>query len=188
MAKRFGQNTLERLFSGLSHIESSGNKDLNHDVITSGIHKGYSAEGELGLMPITSKEFAEKLLKEDTPLTPPEMMKDPSLVDFKRDEERMMEKDVLSKMANFPLTPENQDEFKQLQKENPNLYKKLAERILQTIAAKTGADEEKAVVNWNKGHNRTETTDEEVESDPRTAKYRAFIANKLKRSIAGKNK
>ena len=188
MAKYFGQDVLERLFLGLKHIESSDGKDLNHPVLKSGLHKGYSAEGELGMMPITSKEYAEKMLKEDIPLTPPEMMKNPSLVDFKRDEERMMEKENLSKLANFPLSPETQTEFKQLQRENPELYKKMARRILQTIANKTGADEEKAIVNWHEGQNKTSTSKEDVESDPRVAKYRAFIANKLGRTLAGKEK
>ena len=188
MPKYFGQDTIERLLAGLRHIESSDGKDLNHDIMKSGIHKGYSAEGDLGMMPITSKEYAEKMLKEDKPLTPPEMMENPSLVDFKRDEERMMEKDVLSKMSGFPLSPENQEEFKQLQRDNPELYKKMARRILQTIAKKTGADEEKAITNWHLGQNRTSTTDEQVEADPRIAKYRAFIANKLGRTLAGKEK
>lgn len=188
MGKYFGQDTIERLLSGLRHIESSDGKDTNHPVLKSGIHKGYSAEGELGMMPITSKEYAEKMLMEDKPLTPPEMMENPELVDFKRDEERMIEKDLLSKMAGFPLSPENQDEFKQVQKDNPELYKKMAQRILQTIAKKTGADEEKAIVNWHEGQNKTSTTEEDVESDPRVAKYRAFIANKLGRTLAGKEK
>lgn len=41
--------------SALSNVESSGGKNLNHEMISSGIHAGDRAGGHYGLMPLTVK-------------------------------------------------------------------------------------------------------------------------------------
>lgn len=180
MGKKFSPETMERLLSGLKHIESSNGTDLDHPVMESGMHKGFSAEGELGLMPTTIKEYAQKMMKEQPKSTPPEMMKSPTFVDWGKDSKFMDKREGLNELVDSELTPETQDAFKDSLKKNPELYKKIAERILDTVAKKTGADEESAIVNWEKGQNLGPVSKEEADENPRVQKYRDLVSGKIK--------
>lgn len=51
---------IERFLHYISQIESSGNKNLEHPVISTGLHKGDQAEGQYGMMPKTMDELENR--------------------------------------------------------------------------------------------------------------------------------
>lgn len=93
---------LRNFMDATGKIESSGGKDMSHDPMTQGIHKGTSAIGTYGLMPNTIDEFSNRLPEDETlqelsKLTPEDMKRtleaDPEL-------ERKAAKPIMKFMLN----------------------------------------------------------------------------------------
>jgi hypothetical protein len=55
---------IARFLKNIMDIESSGGKDVDHRIITSGIHKGDAAQGKYGLMPNTIEELKSRYGKD----------------------------------------------------------------------------------------------------------------------------
>lgn len=54
--ERMGDHPMDMFLSAISIVESSGCKNTKHRLITYGLHKGTSAIGCYGIMPITAKD------------------------------------------------------------------------------------------------------------------------------------
>lgn len=170
----------DKIKEGISFVESSGRENPPHRTLASGMHKGYSAFGKYGLMPLTTQEYAKKLLTEQPMTTPAEMMKEPTPEDFQQDKEFMRKRKAYDQLANIPLTPTNQQELKDILLKQPDINEDIADRLLQTIERRAGPSEEAAVINWEKGQYRgTPSLEEQAESD-RVRKYKEYFENKAK--------
>lgn len=174
------QSRREKIKEGLSFIESTHRENPEHRTLASGMHTGYSAFGKYGLMPLTTQEYAKKLLSEQPMTTPAEMMKDPSPEDFQQDKEFMRKRKAYDQLANMPLTTTNQQELKDILLKQPDINEDIADRLLQTIERRAGPSEEAAIINWEKGQYRgTPSPEEQAESD-RVRKYKEYFENKVK--------
>lgn len=126
-------------------IESSGGKNLNHDTINYGIHKGDAAIGEYGIMPKTAKEFVNRR-KMQNQYGPDEAL--------------------MSKMSSNELSEflKNQDRVEQ----------NLAEDIADRVIARSNGDMEKAAYMWNQGHNKLASSidDKNLDSSDYVKKFR----------------
>lgn len=147
-----------KIKEGLRLLESSLGKDTNHPTMKTGTHEGYSAHGAYGLMPITSQEYAKRLLKKTA-----------------EDDSR---REKLNTLSTFPLSPENQSEFKQLLTDNPEIEDAIVNKLLDTIERKAGPTEEAAIINWERGQNRAAPSEEEIGASPRVQKYKEYFKSK----------
>lgn len=174
------QSRREKIKEGLSFIESTHRENPQHRTLASGMHKGYSAFGKYGLMPLTTQEYAKKLLTEQPMTTPAEMMKEPTAEDFQQDKEFMRKRKAYDQLANMPLTTTNQQDLKDILLKQPDINEDIANRLLDTIERRAGPSEEAAVINWEKGQYRgTPSPEEQAESD-RVRKYKEYFENKVK--------
>lgn len=109
----------------IGQIESSGGKNFNHRLMTSGPHKGHRAIGTYGLMPNTVDEIINRMTEDGT-IT-----------------------DEIAALKN--MSPE---EKKRVIEENPNYENRLA-RYLAGRVLDRQHDPEKAAYSWIQGHNLT---------------------------------
>lgn len=174
------QSRREKIKEGLSFIEATHRENPEHRTLASGMHEGYSAFGKYGLMPLTTQEFAKKLLSEQPMTTPAEMMKAPSPEDFQQDKEFMRKRKAYDQLANMPLTTTNQQELKDILLKQPDINEDIADRLLDTIERRAGPSEEAAVINWEKGQNRGLPSPEEQAESDRVRKYKEYFENKVK--------
>lgn len=115
----------KEFLDAIRQIESSGGKDIDHDIIKHGLHKGSSAIGEYGLMPNTIKEFINRRKAKGR---------------FGPDEALMSQ-----------MSPEQLKQFLQDQdRVEQNLASDVADRVLR----RSKGDIEKAAYMWNQGHNK----------------------------------
>lgn len=174
------QSRREKIKEGLSFIESTHRENPEHRTLASGMHTGYSAFGKYGLMPLTTQEYAKKLLSEQPMTTPAEMMKEPTPEDFQQDKEFMRKRKAYDQLANMPLTTTNQQELKDILLKQPDINEDIADRLLQTIERRAGPSEEAAIINWEKGQYRGAPSVEEQNTSDRVRKYKEYFENKAK--------
>jgi hypothetical protein len=94
---------IDEFLQAISLNESSGGKNLNHQTMRSGIHKGDTAIGQYGLMPNTVKEMSNRIRKDygpDHPLSSYEKMNEKQMREsFEKNPQH--EKDMARYMANY---------------------------------------------------------------------------------------
>lgn len=159
-------------------VESSGGKDLEHRIIASGMHKDYAAHGAYGLMPLTVKEYATKLLKEQQGVTPSAMIPNPSPEQIKADKDYMRKREIYQQLADFNLTPKSQTDFKNILNANPDIEEEIVNRLLTTIERKAGPTKEAAIINWEKGQNLGAPSFKEKMTNPRVLKAIDYLRSK----------
>lgn len=142
---------LEQFLNTISKIESSGGKNFDHDLITSGIHKGHKAVGSYGLMPNTIYEVLNRMRIDGS--LPQEL--------------QHLEK----------LKPQ---QVKQVLEGKPDQEKMIAEYLGQKVLNRQGGDEEKAAYSWFQGHNLTpqEINQREYSQHDYVNKYRKYRGDK----------
>ena len=144
----------------IRQIESSGGRDLKHDTLQSGIHKGDAAMGEYGIMPKTAQEFIKRRELKDQ---------------FGPDEALMRQ-----------MNPEQLKEF--LADQN-RVEQNLADDIATRVLKRSNGDAEKAAYMWNQGHNKLASSidEEDLNNADYISKFRK-LRNSLgkNRSIASK--
>lgn len=118
------QDKLDHFLNTIAMIESSGGKNFDHAQIQSGMHQGHKAAGTYGLMPNTVYDVLNQMRKE-APL-----------------EYEMQQ-----------LKEFNPREVKAAIERNPEIERKLAEKLATHVLDKQGGDEEKAAYSWFQGHN-----------------------------------
>ena len=129
----------------IRQIESSGGKNLNHDTINYGIHKGDAAIGEYGIMPKTANEFIRRR----------------ELRGQYGPDEALMAK----------MSPE---ELREFLKDQDRAEQNLAEDIADRVIARSNGDMEKAAYMWNQGHNKLASSidDKNLDSSDYVKKFR----------------
>lgn len=144
----------------IRQIESSGGKNLDHNTINYGMHKGDAAIGEYGIMPKTTDEFIRRRELKNK---------------YGPDEA------LMSKMSDEELT--------EFLKDQDRVEQNLAEDIADRVLARSKGDVEKAAYMWNQGHNKLASSidPEDLNSSDYVQKFRGIrgTLNK-KRSIANK--
>lgn len=144
----------EQFLKDMSQIESSGGKNTKHKTILSGIHEGQAAVGQFGLMPNTVEEISKRMEMEGS----------------EPEEIRMLK-----------ITGTPSQEIANEVAKNPELERKMAERLYEHVKTRQGGDEERMNHAWQFGHNlKPEAiTVEKLELSPRTEKFRK-LRSKLK--------
>lgn len=172
--KQFSPEELEMIRKALSFLESSHNEDANHPVVEHGVNAGDSAMGQFGLMPITAKEFANRMLKEQGYKTPPEMMKNPTPQDVLKDQQYMNKRKLLDNIANTP-----DETLPDYMKSAPEAQDLIVNKLIDHIGKKTGYDPEKVIYNWEKGQNNPNPiTPEDLDNSGRVKVFREKFKNK----------
>lgn len=170
----------EQIKELLRLIESSGGVDVNHPTMKTGIHEGFSAHGAYGLMPITAKEYATKLFKEQKGVTPSAMIPNPNEEQIKADKDYMRKRQLYQQLADFNLNPESQDKFKEILTINPDVEEDIVNRLLDTISRKADPSKETALINWEKGQNRSSPSFQEKTTNPRVLKAVDYLREQKK--------
>lgn len=166
--KEFTPEEKEMIRQALSYLESTHNPDAEHPVVEQGVNAGHSAIGEFGVMPITAKEFAAKMLKEQGKRTPVEMMKNPTEADSLKDKEYMQKRMILDNIANSP-----EEELPKYMKSTPEAQDMVVNKLIDHIGRKTGYDPEKVIYNWEKGQNNPNPiTKEDLDNSGRVKVFR----------------
>lgn len=140
----------------ISQLESSGRKDVEHPILSTGIHKGTSAIGEFGLMPSTIREIAKRIKNKDESLgLSPVFSGDPEL-------ERYADDKV------------SDDELTNTVKSNPELARRTAKYLKEYLKNKHLSNEDKMAYGWFMGHNipSSEITEDKLESSPYVSKFK----------------
>lgn len=117
-----------KFLSAISNVESSGGKNLNHPLITYGMHKGDRAIGEYGIMPNTAQEMANRLVREGN------------------------DSDELREITNLPA-----EEIRDRLESNKNLYNTIAKRMAKHVFRDTD-EPLIAAYRWHQGHNKPAKT------------------------------
>ena len=142
----------------IRQIESSGGKNLDHDTLNYGMHKGDAAIGEYGIMPKTANEFIRRR----------------ELRGQYGPDEALMSK----------MSPEELTEFL---KDQDRVEQNLAEDIADRVLTRSKGDVEKAAYMWNQGHNKLASSvdTQDLDSSDYIKKFRS-LRNSLnkKRAIA----
>lgn len=161
-------------------VESSGGKDTDHRTMDTGTHEGFAAHGAYGLMPITAKEYATKLYKEQKGVTPAAMIPNPTAEQIKADRDYMRKRALYQQLADFNLEPNSQDKFKEILIKNPDVEEDIVNRLLDTISRKAGPTKEAALINWEKGQNRSAPSFKEKVTNPRVLKAINYLQEQKK--------
>lgn len=144
----------------IRQIESSGGRDLKHETLQSGIHKGDAAIGEYGIMPKTAQEFIRRRELKDQ---------------FGPDEALMRQM--------------NPEQLKEFLADQDRVEQNLADDIATRVLKRSKGDVEKAAYMWNQGHNKLASSidEEDLDNADYISKFRR-LRNSLgkNRSIASK--
>lgn len=159
----------------LRFLETSDDPFREHKMVTEGIHAGDTAMGKYALMPKTTKDFAEKLKKEQGPRTPAEMMEDPSKEYIQEDKEYMKKRKALDTLLN----KEDNEDLSSYVQTNPEAEDLIVNKIVDHIGSRTNFDPEKVIYNWEEGHNKFKTGPKEVEGSGRVKIFRDKFKNKV---------
>lgn len=116
------------LLEKLAQIESSGGKNIDHKMLTSGIHKGHRAAGLYGLLPNTVADVYSR-----NPEAFPELKKI-----LKMDEKHAVQ---------------NPEEVTQYLNQNREMQDRVAESLIGHLRNRMGEDDERIAYAWNRGHN-----------------------------------
>jgi hypothetical protein len=116
----------ERFKRIISHLESSGGKNLNHKMIKTGIHAGDRAIGEYGLMPLTIQDAAKMRIN------------------------RGIGDELDKKIAKMSLE-DAKKQIPEIIKQNPDIYEKYVDTLVDHVLKRYG-DERLAAFAWNQGH------------------------------------
>lgn len=120
----------------IRQIESSGGRDLKHETLQSGVHKGDAAMGEYGIMPKTAQEFIRRRELKDQ---------------FGPDEALMQQM--------------NPEQLKEFLADQDRVEQNLADDIATRVLKRSKGDEEKAAYMWNQGHNKLASSIDEDDLD-----------------------
>ena len=126
-----GSHPLDPFLKSISQVESAGGKYTKHKLLTKGMHKGFSAYGKYGLMPLTMQEVGRELANKQSLLA-----------------------QTLGPKANDPqvLALANMDphKIKDYVRKTPGLEDKLA-RYIAIKAFRGTKDPLQAAYRWNQG-------------------------------------
>lgn len=166
--KQFTPEEKEMIKQALSYLESSNNPDAEHKVVEQGVNAGHSAIGQFGLMPITAKEFAGKMLKAQGKKTPAVMMPNATDEDKQQDAEYMKKRLMLDRIVNGP-----EDKLADYIKSTPEAEDMVVNKLIDHIGNKTEYDPEKVIYNWEKGQNNPNpVTQEDLDNSGRVKVFR----------------
>lgn len=101
----------------IAEIESSSGKNVDHQRMESGIHKGDKAFGDIGLMPNTAKQYAKELLSSG---------------------------DDSAELQGILSSKQGSDQVNQILEDNPELYQKLKDYHFDRLLIKNKNDPFKA--------------------------------------------
>lgn len=152
--QEFGKAPEDHFLWTVSQVESNGDRNKIHPLITKGMHKGDRAIGMFGLMPKTVMEFAGRLKREGAG---PE-------IDF--------------------INSLDSDKIRKYIMKNPKIELHLARAIAKHVLQNTGHNYHRAAYMWNFGHNKEqhEFTDNDVHSADYVHKFKRFARfNPIKR-------
>lgn len=164
-----GLHPEDTFLRNISHIESSGGKNLEHKEIESGLHKGTAAIGRYGIMPKTAKDISGMLKNKQSMLKMHlgDNYSDPEVEELSK----LDDKEVVKLVAN-----------------NPKLEQRLARYLATRIGLMEGDELDKAY-RWNMGHNI-----KKVDIDPKSRdehqyirKYKQLIEKSLGKAKAPKD-
>lgn len=141
------KSKIQQFLSAISQIESSGGKNLNHETISGGMHKGTRAIGKYGLMPLTVKDIINRQ-RMDHSITP-------EIAAL-----RNMDRDAL------------QEQFIQ----QPELEENLANYLANYVLDRQQGNESAAAYSWFMGHNTKpeKITSQKLLNSDYVGKYNKF--------------
>jgi hypothetical protein len=120
----FGTQPEDHFLHNVMQVETSGGKNLNHPLITYGMHKGHKAIGKYALMPLTIKEIAKRH------------------VIGGGDDQELHE-----------LATSSPDKITKKVKTNPDLELKVARALARHVIERHGDNTPNAAFAWKYGHN-----------------------------------
>lgn len=133
----------------IKQIESSNGENTDHPEIESGIHKGYSAIGNYGLMPLTVKDTINSAVLNKEPITP-------DLQNLKQ------------------IDPHY---YKDIMEENPNLQDETAQLLAKKVLNRFKGDEDESAYSWNNGSNLSpdDISDKDLDKSDYVQKFRKLM-------------
>lgn len=149
-------NKLNRFKKIMSILETSGGKNTNHKTMTSGLHKGSTAIGNYGLMPLTIQDMAKRLIRTGS-----------------GDE-------LDAKIAQ--MSPEEAKKLvPELVKNKSFKYEQYADVLAEHVLNKYGS-EDKAAMAWNQGHYSSNEKIEDMMRNPKT-EHQANYLPRFKKAL-----
>ena len=133
----------------ISQLESSGGKNTKHATMKSGLHKGSTAIGQYGLMPLTIRDVAQMRVRKG-------------------------QADELDQKIASMSVEEAKSLIPSLISENSPEYEKYADTLSEHVLGRYG-DMEKAAVAWNQGHYSSPEKIQRLINNPKTAHQANYI-------------
>lgn len=133
----------------ISQLESSGGKNTKHATMKTGMHKGSTAIGQYGLMPLTIRDIAQMRVRKG-----------------QADE-------LDQQIANMSVEQAKQAIPKLISENSPE-YEKYADTLSEHVLGRYG-DMEKAAVAWNQGHYSSPEKIQQIINSPKTEHQANYI-------------
>lgn len=133
----------------ISQLESSGGKNTKHATMTKGLHKGSTAIGQYGLMPLTIRDVAQMRVRKG-------------------------QADELDKQIANMSIEEAKKLIPDLVSEDSLDYEKYADTLSEHVLGRYG-ELDKAAVAWNQGHYSSPEKIEKIIKSPSTEHQANYI-------------
>lgn len=184
-------DSISEFLNRIAKIESSDNYAAKHRTMQGGLHRGMSAVGRYGLMPLTIAELLQRKRNDDDQAVrdmpdEPEAgfvgpVTEPSVVQMEPGEEdvaglnRFMDPDARPGSSSYregaQIAASNLAEMPEAQ---DYLARQMAKRLLD----KTGGDQDRAAYMWTMGHNQRPQgiTPEKLDTSDYVRKFRSLAS------------